>query len=79
MFGLLQGTYWVACAAHMMDALRIPSTWTGNLIARAMFILKSCPIHSRYTRRGLGMHTALDLEDYIFTSDQVTFFLSFYN
>lgn len=75
-FVLLQGTYWVACAAEMMaensfTASRIPSTWIGNLIARAIFIVNNCPIHSRYKRRGLGIHTVLDLEDYIITPDQV--------
>ncbi|KAL9967571.1 hypothetical protein ACROYT_G025826 [Oculina patagonica] len=71
-----KGTYWVKCAAEMMaensfTALKVPSTWTGNLIARAMFILNNCPIHSRYKRRGLGIHTVLDMEDYIITPDQV--------
>ena len=47
------------------------SNWGGYALATALYILRNCPVHSRYVRRGIGKHEPLLLDGFINSSNQV--------
>lgn len=47
-------------------------SWPGEIIATALYILNCCPIHSRYQRRGLGLHKPLQQSVFLVTYEEVT-------
>ena len=53
-------------------------SWPGEIIATALYILNCCPIHSRYQRRGLGLHKPLQQSVVLVTYEEVTSIWSLY-
>lgn len=42
-----------------------------SLVAMAAYVLNTCPIHSRYIRRGRGEHKVKAVDEFFITSKQV--------
>ena len=77
-FIFFSGGLWVECAAELIaevDANYPTETadcnWPGEVIAAAMYTLNSCPVHSRYIRKGLGEHKPLEKVEFMMTSNEV--------
>ena len=47
------------------------SNWGGYGLAAALHVLRSCRVHSRYARRGTGLHREPRLEEFLNTVAQV--------
>ena len=47
------------------------SSWPGEVVAAALYILNYCPIHSRYVQRGLGLYKPLQQSEFLMTSEEV--------
>ena len=43
----------------------------SDLVIMATYILHTCPIHTRYVRRGLGEHRTKGAKEYFLSSKQV--------
>lgn len=49
-------------------------SWPGEVIAAALYILNCCPVHSRYLRKGSGLHQPLQQSEYLMSPEEVSKF-----
>lgn len=77
---IFPGELWVECAAVLMaeetSASHLvtetaDSSWSGVVLAAALYTLNCCPVHSRYLRRGLGEHKPSQLGEFTMTAQKV--------
>ncbi|XP_022794951.1 D-glutamate cyclase, mitochondrial-like [Stylophora pistillata] len=63
------GSVWVESTADQMTSNDVTKTshsfWPGEVIAAALYILNCCPVHSRYLRKGSGLHQPLHQSKYL--------------
>ena len=50
------------------------SNWGGFGLAAGIYIVRSCPVHERYQRNGIGFTKGTFVEDFFFSDEKVTFF-----
>lgn len=69
------GSVWVDSGAERIISNDVGKTfycsWPGEVIAAALYILNCCPVHSRYLRKGSGLHQPLQQSEYLMSPEEL--------
>ncbi|RMX45998.1 hypothetical protein pdam_00002052 [Pocillopora damicornis] len=70
-----RGSVWVDSGAERIISNDVGKTfycsWPGEVIAAALYILNCCPVHSRYLRKGSGLHQPLQQSEYLMSPEEL--------